>query len=85
MLKFEPTESEDVSLCELLDRVLNKGAVISGELTISVANVELIYLGLQVILTSIETGKKVMAPYTAPPITQSETALAPGRTKQERP
>ena len=71
MLKFEPTDPEDVSLCELLDRVLNKGAVISGELTISVANVELIYLGLQVILTSIETGKKVMSPYARPPYARS--------------
>ncbi|MCG8638173.1 MAG: gas vesicle protein [Desulfobacterales bacterium] len=62
MLKFDAADTEDVSLCELLDRVLNKGAVISGELTISVANVDLIYLGLQVILTSIETGKRVLAP-----------------------
>ena len=37
--------------------------MISGELTISVADVELVYLGLQVILTSIETGKKVLSPY----------------------
>jgi len=63
MLKFEASESEEVGLCELLDRVLNKGAVISGEVTISVANVELVYLGLQAILTSIETGKKVLSPY----------------------
>ena len=61
-LKFDAADTEDVGLCELLDRVLNKGAVISGELTISVANVELIYLGLQVILTSIETGKRVLSP-----------------------
>jgi len=38
---------------------LNKGAVIVGELTISVANVDLIYLGLQVILTSIETARQI--------------------------
>ncbi|MEH0021883.1 MAG: gas vesicle protein [Desulfobacter sp.] len=85
MLKFEPTEAEDVSLCELLDRVLNKGAVISGELTISVANVELIYLGLQVILTSIETGKKVMAPYVATPDARPVTGPEPGRYDKEVP
>lgn len=44
-----------VTLCETLDRILNKGAVIIGELTISVANVDLIYLGLQLVLSSIET------------------------------
>jgi len=47
--------AEHVTLCEALDRVLNKGAVVLGEVTISVANVDLIYLGLQVILTSIDT------------------------------
>jgi hypothetical protein len=51
---------EHVSLCEALDRILNKGAVIVGEITISVANIDLIYLGLQAVLTSIETAQKTM-------------------------
>jgi hypothetical protein len=46
---------QDVSLMEVLDRVLNKGVVISGDLTISVADVDLIFLGLRVILSSVET------------------------------
>jgi gas vesicle structural protein len=48
---------EHVSLCEALDRVLNKGAVIFGELTISVANVDLLYLGVQLVLSSVETAR----------------------------
>lgn len=52
---------EQVSLCEALDRVLNKGAVVVGEVTISVADIDLIYLGLQVVLTSIETGRRLAA------------------------
>ncbi len=32
------------SLCDVLDRVLNKGAVIDGEATISVAGIDLVYL-----------------------------------------
>jgi hypothetical protein len=51
--------SEQVSLCEALDRVLNKGVVVVGEITISVADIDLIYLGLQVVLTSIETARKL--------------------------
>jgi hypothetical protein len=51
-------DRERVSLCEALDRVLNKGAVVVGEVTISVANVELVYLGLQLVLTSIETARE---------------------------
>ena len=56
-------DMEHISLCEALDRILNKGAVVVGEVTISVANVDLIYLGLQVILTSIETAREIIAPY----------------------
>jgi hypothetical protein len=50
-----------LSLCEALDRILNKGAVIAGEVVISVANVDLLYLGLQLILTSIESTRETMS------------------------
>ena len=53
-------ENEHLSLCEALDRLLNKGAVVAGDLTISVANVDLLYLSLQVIVTSIETARQYM-------------------------
>ena len=51
-------EHECVSLCETLDRVLNKGVVVAGELTISVAGIDLVYLGLQLVLTSMETARE---------------------------
>ncbi|MFH0786963.1 MAG: gas vesicle protein [Pseudomonadota bacterium] len=41
-----------------MDRVLNKGAVIVGDVMISVADIDLVYLGLQVILTSVETARR---------------------------
>jgi hypothetical protein len=47
-----------VSLSEVLDRVLNKGAVVTGEVVISVAGVDLVYLGLNVVLTSIHTARE---------------------------
>jgi len=72
-------ESEHVSLCEVLDRVLNKGAVVVGEVTISVANIDLIYLGLQLVVTSIETGRELFQPTKAG--TQSrDTELTDGST-----
>ena len=46
---------EHVTLCEVLDRVLNKGAVIHGDIMISVADVDLLYVGLRLMVTSIET------------------------------
>lgn len=54
-------ESERVSVCEVLDRVLNKGVVVAGEVTISVADVDLLYLGLNLVLTSIETARESLA------------------------
>ena len=53
----ELEENQRVSICEVLDRVLNKGVVVAGEITISVAGVDLVYLGLQVVLTSVETAR----------------------------
>jgi hypothetical protein len=47
-----------VSLSEVLDRVLNKGAVVTGEVVISVAGIDLVYLGLNVVLTSIQTARE---------------------------
>jgi hypothetical protein len=43
-----------------MDRVLNKGAVVAGEIVISVAGVDLIYLGVNVVLTSVETVRKLV-------------------------
>jgi hypothetical protein len=51
-------DTRQVALCEVLDRVLNKGVVVAGEVTISVADIDLIYLGLQAVLTSMETARQ---------------------------
>ena len=57
-LKNSPTSHKQISLAETLDKVLNKGAVLTGEITISVADIDLLYLGLNLIVTSIETIRK---------------------------
>ena len=44
-----------ISLAETLDRVLNKGVVLAGEVTLSVADIDLLYLGVNVIISSVET------------------------------
>ena len=46
--------SREVTLFEVLDRILDKGIVIRGDLMISIANINLIYVGLQVIITSVD-------------------------------
>ncbi|MGH7447317.1 MAG: gas vesicle protein, partial [Longimicrobiales bacterium] len=49
------TPEEELTLAEIVNRVLDKGAVISGDITISVAGIDLIYLGLDLIVSSIES------------------------------
>jgi len=52
-------ESQQVSLCEALDRILNKGAVVVADITISVADIDLVYFSLQALLSSVETGRRL--------------------------
>lgn len=56
------TAEEELSLADLVNRVLDKGAVISGDVTISVAGVDLVYLGLNIVVSSIESMRGRMLP-----------------------
>ena len=47
--------SKDITILELLDRVLNKGVILTGDIVISVADIDLIYLGVKLMLSSVET------------------------------
>jgi hypothetical protein len=64
-------QTDDISLLETLDHVLNRGLVIAGEITISVADVDLIYLGLNVLLGSVETIAQAIAKRQDAPEAQS--------------
>lgn len=67
-------ERDRVSLCDTLDRVLNKGAVVSGELIISVADIDLLYVGLQVVLTSVATVEELRVSAGPAPAVSAERA-----------
>ena len=56
----EEWESSDLSMLETLDHVLNRGIVIAGEITISVADIDLIFIGLNVLVSSVETAHEVL-------------------------
>ncbi len=51
---------DEVSLLEILDHVVNAGVVIHGSLVISLAGVDLLYVGLNVVLTAVETALQHM-------------------------
>jgi len=56
----EQLEQADLSLLETLDHVLNRGLVIAGEITISVADIDLVFVGLNVLVSSVETAQEVL-------------------------
>jgi hypothetical protein len=50
-----PVLQQQVTLVELVDRVLNKGVSLTGDITLSVAGVDLVYVGLRLLLASVST------------------------------
>jgi hypothetical protein len=52
--------SDELSLLDILDHVLNSGVVIQGSIVISIGGVDLIYVGLNVVLTSVETALRIV-------------------------
>jgi hypothetical protein len=67
-----------VTLLETLDRVLNRGVVVAGDLTLSVADVDLIHVGLRLLLCSVETATTSRS--ALPPPTFSSPAPGPHTT-----
>jgi hypothetical protein len=53
-------ETSELSLLETLDHVLSRGLVIAGEITISVADIDLIFVGLNVLVGSVDTIEEVL-------------------------
>jgi hypothetical protein len=51
-------DTEQLILGDLLNHVLDKGVVISGAVTISVADIDLLVVDLRLLLTSVETSIK---------------------------
>ena len=49
------SDTEELVLSDLLNRVLDRGVVIAGEITIAVANIDLVRVGLNVYIAAIET------------------------------
>lgn len=54
--------AQEATLLDLLDRVIEQGVVLAGDITISVADVDLIYLGLRVLLAPVERLPELVRP-----------------------
>ena len=49
-----PKEEEKISVLETLDHLLDRGVVIAGEAVISIGDVDLLYLGLNIVLANVD-------------------------------
>ncbi len=52
---------QEATLLDLLDRVIDNGVILAGDVTISVADVDLIYLGLRVMLAPADRVAELQA------------------------
>lgn len=51
----ENFENREIALIDILDTVLDKGVAIKGDIIISIAGIDLVYLDLKVLISSVET------------------------------
>lgn len=63
----DPAADSRITLCEAIDRVLHKGVIVAGEVTISVAGIDLVYVGTRTVITAVENAARMpMFPHASP-------------------
>jgi hypothetical protein len=55
--RAEAAMEREVALVDLVDRLLAEGVVIAGDITLSVADVDLVYVGLRALVTTVGTAE----------------------------
>jgi Gas vesicle protein len=58
----EVVTSRDIALVDLLDRLLHGGVVLAGDITLAVADIDLVYVGLRALISSAATARDAGAP-----------------------
>ena len=48
----------DIALVDLVDRLLGGGVVIFGDITLAAADVDLVYVGLRALISSVATAQE---------------------------
>ena len=54
-----PTVSGTTNLIDILDRVLDKGLVIAGDIRVSLANVELLTIRIRLLICSVDKAEQI--------------------------
>jgi hypothetical protein len=77
-----PTVSGTTNLIDILDRVLDKGLVIAGDIRVSLANVELLTIRIRLLVCSVDKAEQIGLNWWKfdPNLTQAVPATRPRRT-----
>lgn len=60
--RAELSPERNLALVDLLDRLLAGGVVLGGDITLSIADVDLVYVGLRALISSVGTMEEVRSP-----------------------
>jgi len=82
-----PTVSGTTNLLDILDRILDKGLVIAGDVRISLANVELLTIRIRLLICSVDKAQEIGLNWWKhdPTLTASPEATKPVRTQLPGP
>ena len=58
-MRDDIARQREVALVDLVDRLLAGGVVIGGDITLSIADVDLVYVGLRALVTSVATADEM--------------------------
>jgi len=73
---LQPTNGRASGLVDVLDRVLDKGLVVAGDIKVSLAEVELLTIRIRLIVCSIDKAEQIGLDWW-----RYDTHLAPGRDR----
>lgn len=76
-----PTVSGTANILDILDRVLDKGLVIAGDVRISLANVELLTIRIRLLVCSVDKAEQIGLNWWKFDPNLSALATAPVRTR----
>jgi hypothetical protein len=67
-LAVSPPSDDRISLVDLLDRLLGTGVVLTGDVVISLAGVDLVQVQLRALIASVRSDIPAMQPWSDVPV-----------------
>ena len=80
-----PTVSGTANLLDILDRVLDKGLVIAGDVRISLANVELLTIRIRLLVCSVDKAEEIGLNWWKFDPNLTYPAVPPEQTRRQLP